>query len=825
MLPATECIVAVVRTEGFMNRAFFLVEGQLLLNLALDGHGRFLNPDYVFEVLRDRSVSVSILSQLAAHHRLEGLLYSWFTSHRLPQAVPGKYLILLNQKFESNALRNLALLRAAAQVTNDFDSRSIDHAFLKGLSPTLRLSSPLGIKSVNDLDLLVLPGELPRAIDRLVAMGYVYGEYDLLSRRIVPQSLEDVSAYLTDPHRHHHLRYPLTRLDHAIPGSAVRIELHVSCAWRNAAKPYISSEALLESSDLIEADSTPYRAVSSDADAAVLALQFYHDFFSLWDVAVRNKDFELFRLHELASVLSTITPECGRSPFLMDHELQPILSEVQAIISHLANPNLCLLSSCPERFCQIGLECDGMRLGFKGTNFARFIAPEDRYNSLGLDEIRQEVVRREEFWRCDDRKALSCDAIRQELLQQTFSYVSTKSPFYRQIAATLGRPIQCLDDLPSVTKNELREHGHDFICNPDIDRFHAVFTGSTTAKPLLLFRSTQEIGRVEDLFLGAYRDDSEFTLQLHSGNHGAPTLSSIRNGVIAPVRFCAHFEMIHDFLSQGVPTPSGTRQVTLLIGGLVAVKRFVTFVEENHLKVCYPGLQQVVTSGTYLTRHWRRRLEQHFQVRVRQMFGLSEFTAGLAYESDMHGCYHFPITVYASVVGAVDIPRNIGELELSHLFPFVELQPVLRYRTGDVVRDCGPTTEDDDRAYRFLGRISTVPFLDRLGFGTGLIPISALAEVIEEWGHCCYRPDTANAKGIIRNHRLCNAVARFTEHSGGLEVTIECDDAKLLNARTGEYLLHLLLQEAAEHSGCLVDGAINCRLVKEGELRNEYVRY
>jgi hypothetical protein len=98
----------------------------------------------------------------------------------------------------------------------------------------------------------------------------------------------------------------------------------------------------------------------------------------------------------------------------------------------------------------------------------------------------------------------------------------------------------------------------------------------------------------------------------------------------------------------------------------------------------------VQTYGAFLTDRWRRRLSSTFGSRIVNSYGVSEVIAGVAAECEACGWFHFPPTVIAEVIDPFSpsrlIPEGYGELVLTALLPFNAYQPMIRFRTGDIVR-------------------------------------------------------------------------------------------------------------------------------------------
>ncbi|MDL1989093.1 MAG: nucleotidyltransferase family protein [Deltaproteobacteria bacterium] len=793
---------------------FRVKEAYYLLDLVFNDCGRRLNANNFFQELSQKKIDIHAFYSFAQHHRCEGLLYQLLCDNiHYNIDIPSKILISLNQKFETNMLRNFAFHKSSVSISKELRNNSIKHVFIKGSSSLLHGKVSPGEKTTNDLDLLINHEQLHEGIQILQDLGFVYGEYCLYNRKIIEHDIEELTDYAISPFKYHHLKYPFAIIDNKLPGSAIRVEVHVSCSWRNSDQEHLPPEILFNMTH-----KEPFSRLNIIAETAVLILQFYRDFVSTWDNAVRNKDCELFRICEIARLLQDSNGVELNKIFINNHF---IYKYVLNIINHLTNESLDLTDNCPDSFCHIGLPPDRLKAIFNGSNYDRFISPGGRYNFFDHNILQNETNKRASFWVNLDSNISKTD-LRKQLLAKTIKYLSLKSPFYSKTFRQNNIIDENdFDNIPQVSKTELTDNGTLFVCDPSPQIYHSIITGSTTGKPLILFRSSEEIKRVSSLSETCHQAPSSFNLQLFSGNHGAPSLSAIPNGMIMPVKFKAHFELISEYLESGVPTPEGRKNIDYLVGGLVAIKRLFTYMKEKNLISNILPLKGVVTSGTYLTDMWRRKLQGHFKTKITQMFGLSEFSQGVAVETNMPGCFNFPITVLPNISSIKNVSDKIGELEMTHLYPFADLQPILRYKTGDLVKDCGFFDEYNDRIYRYLGRINSAGFTEN----KGIIPATAIAEVLERFEYSCYRPDTANSKGIINDSRLCNTVFRIHNLSDQVQIKIEVTDRDGASEIGTEQIMEDIINETYAQVGCYPEFTIKCTFVDEETFSNKYVFY
>lgn len=781
------------------------------------------------EELRDhltqRKLDFSQLIAYSEFHRMEGLLYLFISNNHLGSFIPGKYLMVLNQRYEANVLRNMAFLHVCDDLSTKFDDSSLIFAFIKGLSPCIRNDIPLGVKSISDIDLLITLEHLPKAIDILQSAGFVYGEYDLEKGIFKQKSLEDLTKYEISPEKCHHLRFPFISVDKTIPGSAIRIELHLCCAWRNSKSMILDTDIMLQNTKYIQFKNKKFRVLEDQDEIAVLCLQFYHDLFSFWDVAVRNKDFELYRFFELRKYMNIFDINDLRDIKSGDESWVPYLKKVRDTINLLIQPNLDLNSTCPESLREFGLESDGVKGIMELSLCERFLLPQNRFDKIDPEIIGGEEIRRSTFWFDDMEAFKSPKEVRQFLLTHTIMFLKHNSPFYSSYMLADDKEFD-LKKLPIIDKKIVSTNGERFICKPETKRYQAIVTGTTTGKPLYLLRGEDEIKRTSDIIHLLNLERDNFILRLFSGNHGPPSESIIDNGIILPIRFKAHFEFIYEILRDGILTTSGKKKIDILVGGLVGIKRLAQFIQENPRTEDIQPPKVIIVSGTYLTETWRKRLAKLFKTKITQIYGLSEFPQGTAYECSSCGHFHFPFTVFPELIPLNSHLENVGELVLSHLYPFAELQPLLRYNTRDLMVKEDYCSVALDNGYSFLGRSKDVIDLSNMGIGSGILPISAIAEILEMEDYTCYRADSANFKEIIKEHRICNSVFSFKLIDDEIIIFIECSDKNLIgNKEIENNVLDRIVKKTFEQTHIPLCGNVRCELVCEGTLGNDHIKY
>jgi hypothetical protein len=111
------------------------------------------------------------LLALAGFHRMQPLLYTRIAEHA-PDLIPDSVLAQLASEFRAGVARNLQLTGALIQVVRAFNAAGISALPHKGPLLAQAAYGDLAMREFADLDILILPSDLPKAIAILADLGY-----------------------------------------------------------------------------------------------------------------------------------------------------------------------------------------------------------------------------------------------------------------------------------------------------------------------------------------------------------------------------------------------------------------------------------------------------------------------------------------------------------------------------------------------------------------------------------------------------------------------------------------------------------------------------
>jgi hypothetical protein len=275
----------------------------------------------------------------------------------------------------------------------------------------------------------------------------------------------------------------------------------------------------------------------------------------------------------------------------------------------------------------------------------------------------------------------------------------------------------CLSDFPILEQELIALDPWDFIV---LDRFpdYVVSSGGTSGRnPSITFRNIEEYQAAHHYLTGMdpihwreSRTIDDFTIDIFFNTNGYywrkppgwPMLS-IR------LEQRGHADMIKELIRRGVVVQGRSipaRRVQCQNGPLRALTGYFWIQE------FFPrdfGITALYGYGSHISKVWRNRLKQVWSDELHTSYGLSEFAVGNARWCGHCGSYHY-WTAWPEFL-ALDRTGPITEgdaiLLLTSLVPFTQVQPRIRYLTGDIVTVMGDCAVAGLPSFRFRGRVAS----------------------------------------------------------------------------------------------------------------------
>lgn len=347
---------------------------------------------------------------------------------------------------------------------------------------------------------------------------------------------------------------------------------------------------------------------------------------------------------------------------------------------------------------------------------------------------------------------------RLQLLPGTLAEAYENVPFYRRHWGGGDdwriRSLDDLSNLPLLTRAAVEE-ADDFI---RMDRRVAsvIHSSGSTGRPFVRYRSAEELGIIWEVGTRTALVRSKWGSRprvvyttLSEAVHG----SAVRVPTSAlPISIGVTSRWLLDTavdLIRRDPVSPGAENATKELHGR---PRHLTVLADALCRHADERTRAAITSistvGAPVHSRTRLFLEAAFpRAEIIESYSLSEIIGG-AKRCERCSLYHPDAPIVAEVIDLANgrpVSDGTGMLVLTELYPFSQLQPFIRYVTGDLVRaassGCGP-----GMSFEFLGRAAQTPMAD-LGRGQEvLLTVQGLAEVLGEL------PDVARAPA---GGRLC----------------------------------------------------------------------
>lgn len=418
---------------------------------------------------------------------------------------------------------------------------------------------------------------------------------------------------------------------------------------------------------------------------------------------------------------------------------------------------------------------------------------------------------------------LTPNSLREQLLPLTLQQAYESTDFYGCLYKDIELDqisLDNLDRLPIIGKTQVLEAGHRAI-NWNLACAYIQNTSGSTGVPLTLHRSYEEASFINGFFAGLDREQTAeakpVVLSLTLPHHGTPT------AVPAPI-FMLHSHILDSYmleytlelLKRQFEIPGVRQRVEVLSGTCSQIFGLTTEVLRRGEDLSKLHVRQIHTTSRYITRRWKGLLERTWRAKLIDRFSVAEIFGG-ATKCEFCNAFHFDPYVVAEGVevhGNAKVTEGICRLLITGLVPFVQMQPLIRYDTGDVFRiESGKCYE---LGFHFLGRRSQCLFDDQ----HLLLSSTELLDILDDEALVAKsQSNVATDKGAVGHPKIwCEA--SIQEGSIGVKVTLETLFDPIINSTTATELrsgirskiLAILSSRTNKHLHC----EIKC--VSEGRL-------
>ncbi|MCX5115329.1 hypothetical protein OOK13_44270 [Streptomyces sp. NBC_00378] len=358
-------------------------------------------------------------------------------------------------------------------------------------------------------------------------------------------------------------------------------------------------------------------------------------------------------------------------------------------------------------------------------------------------------------------------------LARTLTHVREHSPFYRGLisAGEIGPA-----DAPALLRALPRLDPHSWASNRARLRTTSPgsvvtgFTNGTSGVPKAFCSTETERAALR----ASRRDDGRRRLHLAGVSHGAVVgLDLAEEGDFVPLLSMRYADMAADLIAHGAA--DGTR-IRVLVGTTRHIKILTLHMLRRFGDLSGFGIETVEIGRDFLSPAWETRLRTWWGADVENVYGFSELRMCNARKCRTCAHHHFPPSCVAEVVDPTDPDRYVplggrGSLLVTALHPYVEFEPRIRYRPGDMVQLAPhPCPQWGEPGFLPLGREAHCVTADENGgYLTPADCVSVLADlpqVAVAFDHLY--PDTDRHHYEAGNPRF-----RLVDNGSGPEVHVE----------------------------------------------------
>lgn len=331
--------------------------------------------------------------------------------------------------------------------------------------------------------------------------------------------------------------------------------------------------------------------------------------------------------------------------------------------------------------------------------------------------------------------------LQKSLLARTLTHARAHTGFYGNGVAygtwdaDGGPEPPDIRDLPVIDRTEVVERFGDFIAD-DVTLRSVCHTSGTTGTPLDVYKSFEEVGFLHDYFVAMLQpvqrvlQSRPLSLAFPNSYHGVPLpLPGLGMGFISGVTDDTLIQDAHRVLAGTYRIKGHDERITLLSGLGHHILFFTSYLLEQGVDPRQFRMNGITVTGGYMAPHWIEFLRESWGCIIHDRFTLTESVGGASRGWNSQTFYLDPhiIGEALDVDSQAPLKSGVGLLCLTNLYPFVQMQPLVRYLTGDLVRRL-----DDANGFifEFLGKAKNCVSMWRNGRREWLLFSSTLNDIL-----------------------------------------------------------------------------------------------
>ena len=298
------------------------------------------------------------------------------------------------------------------------------------------------------------------------------------------------------------------------------------------------------------------------------------------------------------------------------------------------------------------------------------------------------------------RPRAEIERFQEERLAETLAYVNARSPFYRRmfqehkVAVHRIKTLEDLRQIPFTTKQDLQLHNDDFLCVPRENIIDYITTSGTLGAPATFAMTDADLERL------AYNEQISFQCAGAKKGDIFQLMTTIDKRFMAGL---AYFLGIRKLGAGVIRVGNGIAELQwdtierIKPNAAVVVPSFilklVKYAEDNGIDYKNSSVKKLVCIGENLREHdfslnlLGQTIKNKWDVELYSTYASTEMAT--SFTECEYGCggHHHPELIICELIDADGKPvsdNETGELVITTIG--VEGMPLLRFRTGDMVR-------------------------------------------------------------------------------------------------------------------------------------------
>ncbi|HLF51066.1 phenylacetate--CoA ligase family protein [Flavobacterium sp.] len=297
-------------------------------------------------------------------------------------------------------------------------------------------------------------------------------------------------------------------------------------------------------------------------------------------------------------------------------------------------------------------------------------------------------------------------------LQELLVYLNGNSPYYKALFAKESidiHSIKTLEDLqkiPTTTKTDLQENNDDFFCVPMHKIIDYATTSGTLGDPVTFGLTDKDLDRL------AYNEAISFTCAGIKEGDVVQLMTTLDRRFMAGLAYFLGLRKLGAGVIRvgaGIPELQWDSILKYKPKYLVTVPSFllklIEYAENNKINYNTSSIEGVICIGEALRNQdfspslLARKITDKWKINLFSTYASTEMSTAFTECEFFHGGHQHPELIITEVLDENNQPVKEGESgELTITTLGVEAMPLLRFKTGDIVKlhsetcDCGRNT-------------------------------------------------------------------------------------------------------------------------------------